>query len=115
MKSLFLVLTILLTSLQFKLWTGEGSVTDVFQMRQAVAAQRTENVDLRARNNSLAAEVKDLKTGDAAIEERARSELGMIGKDETFFQVVGVKASSLKKTAYKCDDKNKCILPGFGQ
>lgn len=115
MKSLYLVLSITFITLQIQLWMGEGSVADVLDMREALVAQSVENQRLQARNSSLAAEVQDLKTGDDAIEERARSELGMIGKDETFFQVVGVEASAVRKTALKCDDDDKCIIPGFGR
>jgi cell division protein FtsB len=74
--------------LQVRLWTGEGSVADVWRISKAVEAQRNENAGLQARNAALAAEVTDLKKGTAAIEERARSELGMIKEGETFFQVI---------------------------
>ena len=74
--------------LQFKLWFGEGSVRDVWILDNAIAAQAAENNQLKVRNQTLAAEVDDLKQGLEAIEERARYELGMIKEGETFYQVV---------------------------
>ena len=88
MRLLVIILTGLLLVLQVRLWTGEGSVADVWRISEAVEAQRAENATLQARNAALAAEVTDLKKGTAAIEERARSELGMIKEGETFFQVI---------------------------
>ena len=88
MKWLAIVLGVLLVLLQFRLWVGDGSVAEVWGLRQQVEAQRTENTALHERNQALEAEVLDLKTGLAAIEERARSELGMIKEGETFYQVV---------------------------
>ncbi len=88
MRLLVITLTGLLLVLQIQLWVGEGSLADVWQIDSAVEAQREENARLEARNAALAAEVKDLKKGTAAIEERARSELGMIKEGETFFQVI---------------------------
>jgi cell division protein FtsB len=88
MKWLALALGVLLVLLQFRLWVGDGSVAEVWGLRQQVEAQRSENAALRERNQALEAEVLDLKTGLAAIEERARSELGMIKDGETFLQVV---------------------------
>jgi cell division protein FtsB len=88
MKWLALALGVLLVLLQYRLWVGDGSVAEVWGLRQQVEAQRSENAVLRERNQALEAEVLDLKTGLAAIEERARSELGMIKDGETFLQVV---------------------------
>jgi cell division protein FtsB len=88
MKMAFTVLALLFCLLQFKLWFGEGGMRDVWHLKKAIAAQTAENQQLRERNESLAAEVSDLKQGVEAIEERARRELGMIKKGETFFQVV---------------------------
>lgn len=88
MRLLVIILTGLLLFLQIRLWTGEGSLADVWQINQDVSAQRSENEHLKARNLALEAEVNDLKKGSAAIEERARSELGMIKEGETFFQVI---------------------------
>lgn len=84
--------------LQFKLWFGEGGVVDVHRIKQAVAEQQTVNLKLRQRNAVLEAEVNDLKNGQAAIEERARLDLGMIKDDEIFYLVTG-KALSGSATA----------------
>ncbi len=88
MKTLSALLLILLLGLQYSLWAGHGGLTGIWRLTQAVRAQQEENRALRERNLALEAEVRDLKQGTAAIEERARSELGMIGKDETFYQLV---------------------------
>ncbi len=84
--------------LQFKLWFGEGGIVDVHRIKHAVAEQQAENLKLRQRNAVLEAEVNDLKNGQAAIEERARLDLGMIKDDETFYLVTG-KALSGSATA----------------
>ena len=88
MKAIIATLAILFVLLQFKLWFGEGSVKDVWHMEEAIAVQSAENAQLKERNQTLIAEVDDLKQGLEAIEERARSELGMIKKGETSYQVV---------------------------
>lgn len=88
MKILFSILTVLFVSLQFKLWVGDGSLAEVWQLSNAVESQKEENSGLRERNLALEAEVADLRTGFEAVEERARKELGMIREGETFFQVV---------------------------
>ena len=85
---LTLVLIALLFGLQYKLWVGDGSLAEVWQLRQSLAEQRKENEQLAERNAALEAEVKDLKQGLDAIEERARAELGMIKDDEVFYQIV---------------------------
>jgi cell division protein FtsB len=79
---------VLLLLLQYSLWFGNGGLLRVWQLNQAVDEQKTENARLKERNKALEAEVRDLKKGLEAIEERARTDLGMIKKDETFFQVV---------------------------
>lgn len=88
MKWIIALLTVLLLMLQFRLWVGDGGIPKVLHLQQEVAEARQERHHLQERNQELDAEVTDLKKGSAAIEERARSELGMIGKDETFFQIV---------------------------
>lgn len=93
MKSFVLLLIVLLVSLQITLWFGDGSIAEVWALRQEIAAEKARNEQLRERNAALDAEVKDLKQGLAAIEERARNELGMVKKDETFFQIVEDEAS----------------------
>ena len=88
MKTIIIVLTVLLVLLQFKLWFGDASVRDVIVLKKSVKEQQAKNDQVKQRNAVLAAEVEDLKTGLEAIEERARSELGMIKKDETFIHIV---------------------------
>ena len=85
---LSVILLLLLLLLQYALWFGEGGLVRVWSLSEQVAAQERENEKLRERNRSLEAEVLDLKQGLDAIEERARTDLGMIKKDETFHQVV---------------------------
>jgi cell division protein FtsB len=81
------LLTVVLL-LQYRLWLSEDGVREVARLERSVEQQKLENAGLSARNQQLAAEVADLKSGLAALEERARSELGMIGRRETFYQVV---------------------------
>jgi len=82
------VLLTALLALQYRLWISDDGMRDVWRLESAIDAQRQENARLRERNLTLAAEVRDLKEGRTAIEERARTDLGMIGANETFFQVV---------------------------
>lgn len=77
----------LLLWLQYLLWFGDGGVLVMWRLTHEIGAQQTENLLLRERNAALTAEVLDLKEGLAAIEELARSELGMVKKGESFFQV----------------------------
>ncbi len=88
MKIIFAILFTLLVLLQIKLWSGDGGIVDVVQLQRVVEQQQQENKALTERNNALEAEVDDLKQGTDAIEERARSELGLIKQGETFFQIV---------------------------
>ncbi|MDR9439070.1 MAG: cell division protein FtsB [Halomonas sp.] len=90
LKWLAIVLIILLALLQYRLWLGEGGMRELTEVRQRVAVLEEENQPLRARNARLAAEVVDLKTGLDAIEERARSDIGMVRSDEQFLWVPGV-------------------------
>lgn len=88
MRWLLIILAVLLLLLQYRLWVGDGSLAEVWRLHRAVEELRAANAELRDRNEALEAEVKDLKTGTEAIEERARSELGMIRDGEVFYQVV---------------------------
>jgi len=88
MRPLALALVVLIAALQYPLWFGKGGWSRVWALDRQVQAQRDSNDKLRERNAALDAEVRDLKTGYDAIEERARNELGMIKQDEIFFQVV---------------------------
>lgn len=85
---LTLTLAALIVLIQYPLWLGKGSWLRVWEVDQQIRAQRETNRQLQARNNALEAEVRDLKVGLEAIEERARSELGMVRQDEIFFQVL---------------------------
>jgi cell division protein FtsB len=87
-KTLAYVLAGLVLALQYPLWIGKGSWTRVWDLDRQVEAQRASNVKLKQRNDALDADVRDLKEGTEAVEERARLELGMIRKDEIFYQVV---------------------------
>ena len=87
-RALAAVLVILIAAIQTPLWFGKGGWLRVWELDQQLAQVRKSNEALRARNAALDAEVRDLKTGYDAIEERARSELGMIRQDEVFFQVL---------------------------
>ena len=88
MKKLLILLLLLLAYLQYKLWFGEGSLQDVWELHQAVEQQHDVNLQLRERNDALDAEVRDLQQGLDAIEEHAREDLGMVKEGETFYQVV---------------------------
>ena len=88
MKPLAVVLATLLVALQYPLWLGKGSWTRAWELERQVEVQQAGLAKMKARNDALEAEVRDLKQGYEAIEERARLELGMIRKNETFFQVV---------------------------
>ena len=87
MKILAGVLSALILAIQYPLWLGKGGWMRVWDVDHQLDAQRLKNERLEARNGALAAEVKDLKQGFDAIEERARYELGMVKNDEVFFQV----------------------------
>jgi cell division protein FtsB len=86
-KVLSLILTALIILLQYPLWLGKGSWLKVWEVDQQVVAQHETNQKMKTRNAALDAEVRDLKQGYDAIEERARSELGMIREDEVFFHI----------------------------
>ncbi|MGE5097236.1 MAG: cell division protein FtsB [Betaproteobacteria bacterium] len=88
MKILAAILATLLLALQYPLWIGKGSWMRVRELDSQLAQQRETNARLKARNDAMDAEVRDLKKGLDAVEERARLELGMIRKDEMFYQLV---------------------------
>ncbi|HEU0305336.1 MAG TPA: cell division protein FtsB [Lysobacter sp.] len=93
-RLLLVALVVLLAFLQYRLWWGEGGRRSVAHLQGQVEGQAHENEGLEQRNAALAAEVEDLKSGEAAVEERARSELGMIKPGETFYRVVEPQADS---------------------
>ncbi len=88
MKWLAAGLLVVVVVLQYRVWLSDNGVHDLDRLQRSVAAQRSDNDQLVERNKQLAAEVRDLKTGMGALEERARSDLGMIASHETFYQVV---------------------------
>ncbi|MDP3282344.1 MAG: cell division protein FtsB [Nitrosomonas sp.] len=88
MKLLSFILLLLIAAMQYPLWYGKASWLKVWQVDQDVVAARENNLLLQNRNNKLEAEVNDLKQGFEAIEERARSDLGMIKEGEILFQIV---------------------------
>ena len=88
MVAIVIVLLALLGWLQYRLWVGHGGAAEVQSLSRQVRQQARDNGGLRQRNAEVAAEVEDLKSGEAAVEERARSELGMIKSGETFYRVV---------------------------
>lgn len=94
MKILGAILVSLIVLVQIPLWLGKGGWLRAWQLEETVSREKEKNAQLERRNAGLAAEVKDLKTGTDAVEERARYELGMVKKDEVFYQVVEEKAKS---------------------
>ena len=88
MRLLFLVLAVLLALIQYPLWLGKGGWLTVWDLQRKVAGQREVNEGLRTRNAALDAEVRDLRSGTEAIEERARAELGMMREGEVFVQIL---------------------------
>ncbi len=92
LRPVTLILIAVILLLQYPLWLGKGSWLKVWDIDRQVEAQKQLNQQTQLRNASLDAEVRDLKNGTEAIEERARSDLGMIKRDEVFFQIVGQPA-----------------------
>ena len=88
MRLLGVVLAVLIVLIQYPLWLGRGGWVRAWDNERQLAAQKARNERLQARNSALEAEVRDLKEGAEAIEERARFELGMVRQDEVFVQIV---------------------------
>jgi len=88
MKWLTAILLCIFAALQYRLWVGEGSLAQIARLEADIEKQKLENEQLAERNRVLATEVAALKVGTDSIEERARVEMGMIRKGETFFMVV---------------------------
>ena len=93
------VLLVLVLAMQYRLWVSPNGMRDLWRTEKAIEAQTEENERLAERNRTLAAEVRDLKEGRAAIEERARTDLGMVGPNETFFQETQPAAAEAPPTA----------------
>src|SRR5690606_39953925 len=107
MKWFAAALGVVVLLLQYRLWFSQAGVRELARLEQAVQDQRLENESLVSRNARLAAEVRDLKKGVTALEERARSDLGMIARNETFYQVIpprgdGSAEAMPKRTAARC-------------
>jgi len=88
MRGLFILLSFLLLLLQYPLWFGNNSLPDAWKLKAKIESQKTENLQLAERNRLLDAEVHNLKKGLDVVEEKARYELGMIKKGETFYQII---------------------------
>lgn len=93
------ILLLVLLGLQYRLWVGDGSLAQVQALRQEIASEKDELKQLRTRNKVMEAEVQDLRVGLDALEERARSELGMIKQGELFLQVIEETEHSLDAAA----------------
>ncbi len=94
MKILLAVLILLLIGLQYKLWFGDGSLSEVVQLSRELEIQRQRLAELEARNRMLEAQVLDLQNGLDAFEEKARNDLGMIKQGETFIQLIPEEESA---------------------
>lgn len=103
MKLLALLLISIIALLQYQLWFGKGSWISVWDLKKQVTAERKINRDLQTRNTIMEAEVNDLKQGFDAIEERARSELGMIKQDEFFFQILNNNQEPSESSAQRTE------------
>jgi cell division protein FtsB len=88
MKMILGALIVLLLLLQYEFWFSDGGMKTVFQTQKSISKQAQKNAELDKRNQVLIAEIKDLQNGNAAIEARARHDLGMVKKGEVFYQVV---------------------------
>lgn len=93
MRPLIVALALAFAVLQFRLWLSDGGMREVWRLEEQVALRTQENRSLEERNAALAAEVRDLKSGLAAAEERARTELGMVQPGESFYQIVPYDAA----------------------
>lgn len=98
MKIIIAILVVLLFMLQYRVWLGEGGIPDVLKLDNEISDVKQDVERLQERNQTLDAEVLDLKTGLQAIEERARNELGMIRKDEVYYQVIEQRDAPDKQT-----------------
>ena len=98
MRALAIIFVLLIAALQYPMWLGKGGWFQVRELNRSVARAHDENAALKARNEALDADVRDLKTGYEAIEDRARSELGMIRNDEVFFQIQSEPPAAATKT-----------------
>jgi cell division protein FtsB len=115
LRIVLLLLLVLLGWLQYRLWFGSGGQREVAALRAQVHRQQRDNSGLQQRNDALAAEVEDLKSGEAAVEERARNELGMIKPGETFYRVVEPEAADTPAGADASAGAESPAAPGPAQ
>jgi cell division protein FtsB len=99
MRLLTLIIALLLVAIQYPLWLGKGGWMRTWELERLLAAQHEVNAKLETRNIALDAEVRDLKSGTDAIEERARFELGMIREGEAFVQIVDASSVNAQAAA----------------
>ena len=120
MRWLMIVLLLILASLQFRLWFGEGSISQKTQLDQELSAQQVYNEELKHRNKLIAKEVESLKNNLDAIEEKAREDLGMIKDNETFYLVIDKEEGCRRKIVRPESRMNQsspkfwCIVPAAG-
>lgn len=88
MRLVSVILLLVLSGLQYKLWLGEGSILQRKELEKKIAVQKKNNEFLTSRNSAIEEDIVELKSGDQALEEQARYELGMVKKDETYYQFV---------------------------
>ena len=93
MRAITITLIVILLLLQYPLWLGKGGWLKVWDLHRQVEAQQQVNQQTQTRNSVLDAEVRDLKQGTQAIEERARTDLGMVKRDEVFYQILDVTSA----------------------
>ena len=96
MRNLAIVFGVLIVLIQYPLWLGKGGWLKVWDYDRQLSEQKERNRATQARNDALDAEVRDLRSGLEAVEERARRELGLIKQDEVFFQIVETPAAAKK-------------------
>ncbi|CCD06136.1 TPA: cell division protein FtsB [Legionella pneumophila] len=88
MRPIFIILIVALVALQHKLWLGDGNIIQWIKLEKKLEAHKSQNDKLAARNKAMEADIKELKSGDQALEEQARYELGMIKQNEIYYQFV---------------------------
>ena len=111
-RAVTLILAVLLLLLQYSLWLGKGGWLKVWDLNRQVEAQQQANQQVQARNALLDAEVRDLKQGTEAIEERARSELGMIKRDEVFYQILEKPSAQTNESRLMENEASKSPASG---
>ena len=94
MKWLGAALLLVILGTQYRLWLSDSGLHEIGQLQQSISEQRSHNDKLAERNRQMAEEVRDLKQGTAAVEERARSDLGLINADENYYQVITTPAGA---------------------